>query len=238
MNSADVIAFAAHPDDAEIGCGGTLIKLTDVGYKVVIVDLVRGELGTRGSAETRAQEAQASSEILGLYGRENLGLTDGDIHVSAEGKRRVVEAIRRWRPRAVFLPYWKDRHPDHANASHLVYEGAFTAGLARYETEHPAFRPSKIFYYMGWYAFDPTFIVDVSEQAERKMEAIYAFATQFRADAQMGPQTRLTSPTTDWLLRSRMAYLGAQIRSTYGEGFLARGMLEVNDPLKLGLESF
>jgi bacillithiol biosynthesis deacetylase BshB1 len=238
MDNVDVVAFAAHPDDAEIGCGGTLIKLADSGHKVVIVDLVRGELGTRGSAEIRAQEARASSKILGLYGRDNLELPDGDIRITSDSKRRVVDAIRRWRPRALFVPYWEDRHPDHANASHLVYEGAFAAGLIRYETELPAFRPSQIFYYMGWYAFEPTFIVDVTEQAERKMEAIYAFSTQFRPDAQAGPPTRLTSPTTDWLLRSRMAYLGARIRSTYGEGFLARGMLEVDNPLGLAVESF
>ncbi len=238
MDKADIVAFAAHPDDAEIGCGGTLIKLADAGHKVVVVDLVRGELGTRGSVEIRAQEAEASSKILGLHDRENLELPDGDIHVSSEAKRRVVEAVRRWRPQAVFLPYWEDRHPDHANASHLIYEAAFLAGLARYEMELPAWRPSQLFYYMGWYEFDPTFIVDISEQAERKLQAIYAFDTQFRADALRGPQTRLTSPTTDWLIRSRMAHFGSLIRAKFGEGFLIRGKLEVDNPLDLAFETF
>ena len=238
MNSADIIAFGTHPDDAEIGCGGTLIKLADAGFKVVVVDLVRGEMGTRGSSEIRAQEADASSKILGLHGRENLELQDSNIAITLEAKQRIAEAIRRWRPKAIFLPYWEDRHPDHSNASRLIYESIFLAGFTRFETGQESHRPAQLFYYMGWYEFTPTFIVDISEQAERKLEAIYAFSTQFSADAERGPQTRLTSPTTDWLIRSRMAHLGSRIRSKYGEGFLIRGHLEVENPLDLLFESF
>jgi N-acetylglucosamine malate deacetylase 1 len=238
MTRTDIVAFGSHPDDAEIGCGGTLIKMADRGKKVVIVDLVRGEMGTRGSADIRAEEAAASSRILGLHGRVNLGLEDGNIAVTPESKRRVVEAIRHWRPQAVFLPYWEDRHPDHSNASRLIYEATFLSGLRRYDTGQEPYRPAQLFYYMGWVEFTPTFIVDITEQAERKMEAIYAFATQFRADAERGPQTRLTSPTTDWLIRSRMAHFGSLIRSKYGEGFLIRGRLEAEDPLTLAFQSF
>ena len=238
MNRADVIAFGTHPDDAEIGCGGTLIKLADAGLKVVVVDLVRGELGTRGSADIRAQESSASSKILGLHERENLELQDGNIATTMESKRKVVEAIRRWRPEAIFLPYWEDRHPDHANASRLIYEATFLSGLIRFETGQEAHRPTQLFYYMGWYEFAPTFIVDITEQAERKLEAIYSFGTQFRADAERGPQTRPTSPTTDWLIRSRMAHFGSRIRCKFGEGFLIRGHLEVENPLDLMFESF
>jgi bacillithiol biosynthesis deacetylase BshB1 len=238
MNSVDVVAFGTHPDDAEIGCGGTLIKLADAGYKVVIVDLVRGELGTRGTVETRAAEAAASSKILGLHDRQNLELPDGDVAVGPDAKRRIVDSLRHWRPRAIFLPYWEDRHPDHANASRLIYEAAFVSGLMRFEPQKEPHRPSQLFYYMGWYEFTPTFIVDITEQADRKLAAIYAFSTQFRADAERGPQTRLTSPTTDWLIRSRMAHYGSRIRSKYGEGFLIRGQLEVANPLDLTFESF
>ncbi len=238
MNKVDIVAFGTHPDDAEIGCGGTLIKLADAGKKVVIVDLVRGEMGTRGSAEIRAQEAAASSAILGLHARDNLGLEDGHIEATSDAKRIVVQAIRRWRPTAVFLPYWQDRHPDHYNASKLIYESCFLSGLIRFDTGQDAFRPTQLFYYMGWYEFDPTFVVDITEQVERKMEAIYAFGTQFRADAERGPQTRLTSPTTDWLIRSRMAHYGSRIRCKFGEGFLIRGRLEVENPLDLAFESF
>ena len=150
----------------------------------------------------------------------------------------MAEAIRRWRPRAVFLPYWSDRHPDHANASHLAYEGIFLAGLSRYDTDQDNHRPSKLFYYMGWHEFEPTFIVDITDQAERKLEAIYAYETQFSPDATRDPQTVLTSPTTDWLLRSRMAHYGSLIRRKYGEGFLIRGRLEAHDPLELHFNSF
>jgi bacillithiol biosynthesis deacetylase BshB1 len=238
MTDTDMLAFAAHPDDAEIGCGGTLLRLADAGRRVVIADLTRGELGTRGSAEIRAQEAEHSSRILGLAGRDNLGLPDGEVRPTPEAKRAVAVAIRRWRPSAVLVPYWEDRHPDHANASRVVYEGTFLAGLSRFETGQPPHRPTRLFYYMGWTEFEPTFIVDVTEQVERKMEAIYAFSTQFRPDASADPETVLTSPTTDWLIRSRMAHYGAMIRRTYGEGFLIRGRLRVDDPLALPFFSF
>lgn len=238
MSQVDVVAFGAHPDDVEIGCGGTLIKLADNNRRIVVVDLVRGELGTRGSAETRQREADASSKILGLHARENLELDDGNVHVSSEGKRKVVEVIRRRRPEAIFLPHWQDRHPDHANASQLVYEGTFLAGLMRYDTGQESFRPSRIFYYMGWYEFDPTFIVDITAQAERKMEAIFSYSTQFRREVSSDPQTQLTSPDTEWLIRSRMAHCGSLIRRRYGEGFLVRGRLAVEDPLELPFTSF
>lgn len=238
MDKADVIIFGTHPDDAEIGCGGTMIKLADAGYKVVIVDLVRGEMGTRGNADIRAQEAAASSKIIGLHGRENLELPDGNISTTMAAKQKVVQAIRRWQPRAIFVPYWEDRHPDHSNASRLIYEAAFVSGLVRFETGQQPHRPPQLFYYMGWHEFAPSFIVDITAQAERKLEAIYAFSTQFSADAEHGPPTRLTSPTTDWLIRSRMAHLGSQISCKYGEGFLIRGQLEVENPLNLTFATF
>jgi len=238
MNTVDVLAFGAHPDDVEIGCGGTLAKLTDAGRSVVVVDLVRGELGTRGSVETRAQEAARSSEILGLTARENLGLPDGDVQSTVEAKRLVAEAIRRWRPEAVFLPYWLDRHPDHANASRVVYEASFLSGLHRFEADGARHRPSRLFYFMGWTEFDPTFIVDISAQFERKMEAIYAFETQFKPEASPDPETRLTHPSTDWRIRSRCAYYGSRIDARYGEPFLIRGRLAVEDPLSLAFRSF
>ena len=237
-NDVDVVAFATHPDDAEISCGGTLLKMVDAGRKVVVVDLTAGELGTRGSVETRAAEAEAATRILGLHARENLGLPDGHLDSSEACKRPVVEAIRRWRPRALFLPHTEDRHPDHVRAAHLVYEAAFLSGLIRYETDREAHRPAQLFHYMGWVEFEPTVIVDITEQAERKLQAIYAYETQFNPDATRGPQTKLTSPTTDWLIRSRMARLGAKIGAKYGEGFLVRGQIEVEDPLHVNVSSF
>lgn len=238
MPDGEVLVFGAHPDDIEIGCGGTVRKLCDAGRRVVLVDLVRGELGTRGSAAIRSREAEQAAAILGVAARENLDLKDGHLAVTDEGRRRVVESIRRWRPDALFLPYWEDRHPDHAHAARLVYEGSFLAGLPRFETGQESHRPSRLFHYMGWQEFDPTFVVDITAQFERKMDAIYAYATQFRPDGSPDPQTRLTSPNTDWLLRSRMAYYGARIGARYGEGFLVRGQLAAADPLDLVFASF
>jgi len=238
MTNVDVVAFGAHPDDIELGCGGTLAKLADAGRSVVFVDLTRGELGTRGTTDVREQEAREAARILGVVTRENLALPDGQLALTADAKRKVVETIRRLRPRLVFVPYFRDRHPDHVHAGEIVYEGTFLAGLPRYVTGDASYRPDKILYYMGWEEFSPTFIVDISEQFERKMEAIRAHTSQFTLADPAYPETRLTSPATEYLLRSRMAHYGALIGKEYGEGFLIRGVLEVDDPLKLKFSSF
>lgn len=238
MKPAHVLAFGAHPDDVEIGCGGTILKLTDAGKRVVVVDLTRGELGTRGDVKTRAEEAERASALLGLTARENLGLPDGHIRAEPEAKRAVVRVIRKWRPEAVLVPYVEDRHPDHAHASSLVYEAAFLSGLRRFDAEDDAHRPERVFYYLGWSDFEPTFIVDISEQFDRKMEAIYAFATQFRADSSPDPETDLTHPSTAWRIRSRCAYYGSLIRRSYGEGFRVRGRLRADSPLDLDFRTF
>jgi len=238
MNGVDLVAFGAHPDDVELWCGGTLIKLSSAGKRVVVIDLTRGELGTRGSAEARAKEAKEAAKILGIEARENLGLPDGGVAATPEAKRKLVEAIRRLRPANILIPYWHDRHPDHVSGSKLVYDAAFLAGLPRYETGSPAFRPERIFYYMGWTEFDPTFIVDITVEFDRKMSAIHAFRTQFCPEASGDPETGLTIPEMDRLLRSRMAHHGSLIGVRYGEGFLIHGHLRVDDPLKLGFFSF
>ena len=233
MADADVLGFGAHPDDIEIGCGGTVIKLADAGRSVVLVDMVRGELGTRGSAQIREQEATAAAKLLGVTARENLELEDGNVRPTPEAKRKVAETIRRWRPQMVFLPYCED-----VCACELAYAGIFLAGLHRYETGQVAYRPDRLIYYMGWGEFEPTFVVDITAQFERKMEAIYAYSTQFKPDASPDPQTRLTSEETDWFMRSRMAHYGSLIGARYGEGFLIRGRLAVEDPLSLNFSSF
>lgn len=238
MPETDVMAFGAHPDDVELGCGGTLIKLHDAGYSIVMVDLTRGELSTRGTVETRREEAVAAADIIGAIARENLELEDGNIRLSAEAKRRVVNVVRKYRPRLVFLPHREDRHPDHYHASELVYESLFLAGLTRYETGRESYRPRKVAYYMSWYDFEPTFIVDISGQFERKMEAIYAYETQFTTKHPAYEETKLTSSASHRMLVSRMMYYGSLIGKEYGEGFLIRGRLEVEDPLKLNFSTF
>lgn len=238
MADVDIVAFGAHPDDIELGCGGTLAKLADAGRSVVFVDLTRGELGTRGTTDVREQEAREAARILGAVARENLALPDGQLTLTADAKDKVAKVIRRFRPRLVFVPYFHDRHPDHVHASEIVYEGTFLAGLPSYVTGEASYRPEKILYYMVWEEFSPSFIVDISEQFERKMEAILAHASQFTLADPTYPETRLTSPATHHLIRSRMAHYGALIGKEYGEGFLIRGVMEVDDPLKLIFSSF
>lgn len=238
MGDTDVVAFGPHPDDIELGCGGTLIKLVDLGYSVVLVDLSRGEMSTRGTVETRNAEAVAAAKVIGAAARENLGLPDGSIRASDEARLKVVEVIRRHRPRLAFIPYYRDRHPDHCRASELLYDGLFAAGLEKYKTGQEKYRPSRVMYYMRWYEFEPTFIVDVTEQFERKMQAVYAYATQFTPDDESYAQTRLTSPQHHWELVHRMAYYGSQIGTRYGEGFLTRGRMAVEDPLQVTFSSF
>ena len=238
MFEADVMALGAHPDDIELGCGGTLIKLCDMGYRVVMVDMTRGEMGTRGTSEIRQAEARAAAKIIGAVARENLELEDGFLRTSKEGKHRIVQVIRRYRPKLVFLPYGQDRHPDHYHASALAYEGIFMAGLAQYKTDLESHRPSRIIYYMGGYEFEPSFIVDITAQFERKMEAILAFSTQFRPDDGSYRQTRLTSPEFHWKLEHRMAYYGSLIGVKYGEAFIQRGTLRVENPFELQFSTF
>jgi bacillithiol biosynthesis deacetylase BshB1 len=232
------MAFGAHPDDIELGCGGTLIKLVDLGHSVVLVDMVQGEMGTRGTVETRRAEAAAAAKIIGAVARENLKLEDGNIRADEEAKHRVVEVVRKHRPRLVFIPYYKDRHPDHYHASQVAYEGIFLAGLAQYETGQESYRPLRVLYYMGWYEFEPTFIVDISAQFDQKMDAIYAFSTQFKPGDSFYEQTRLTSRQYNWALVHRMAYYGSLIGKQYGEGFLIRGRMEVENPLEVKFSSF
>jgi len=239
MPEVDVMAFGAHPDDIEICCGGTLIKLADAGRAIVLVDMVRGELGTRGTAEIRQVEAAAAAKVIGAVARENLGLEDGFVHVSEESRRQVAEVVRRHRPRLALVPYHEGRHPDHYRASEVAYEGIFLAGLARYDTGQEPYRPERLIYYPTTYQFEPTFVVDVSAQfLERKLEAIFCYATQVNPAAGSYPQTRLTSPAFRTRLTQRMGYYGSLIGAEYGEAFRVRGMLAVGDPLQLSFSSF
>lgn len=238
MPDVDIMAIGAHPDDIEIGCGGTLIKLREKGYSIVLVDMVRGEMATRGTIHTRRVEAAEAARIIGAVARENLELQDGNIHTSQEAKHRVARVVRQYRPKLVFLPYYHDRHPDHYHTSQLAYEGIFMAGLVNYDTGQSHYRPPKIMYYMGWYEFEPTFIVDISAQFERKMQAIYAYTTQFRPDDNFYQQTRLTSREYNWGLQYRAGYYGSLIGVQYGEGFLIRGRMAVDDPMQVSFATF
>ncbi len=189
----DVLCMMAHPDDAEIICGGTLIKLKDQGYKVGIVDFSRGEMGTRGNADEREREAACAAGIMGVDIRTNLGFPDAHIENRVENREKVVHAIREYRPRLVITHNLNNRNPDHTHTAMLVKESCFTAGLAKFDTDQAPHRPNKIIYGMEYFEFNPTILVEVTDQFERKMHAVSCYKSQtFNPDYQ-GIQTYIAS---------------------------------------------
>jgi bacillithiol biosynthesis deacetylase BshB1 len=229
----DILAFGAHRDDIELTCAGTVIKLADQGYRTGIIDLTAGEMGTRGSVEEREREAEEAAKVMGVLCRDNLGIPDANIEINTENKLKVVRAIRKYSPGLVFLPYWEDRHPDHAHAGQLVSEASFLAGLAKLDTGQPKHRPEKLVYYMCHYEFKPSFIVDVTEQHERKMEAIRSYKSQIYNPNYPGEQTLISSAEYLESIEVRSRYYGGLIRERYGEPFFVIGVLEIEDIMSL-----
>ena len=236
MADVDIAAICAHPDDAELGMGGTLAREAARGRRVAIVDLTRGEMGSRGTPQTREKEAAEAARILGVVHRESLGLPDAHLAVIPEHKDAVVEAVRRLRPRVVLLPHWEQRHPDHAAASHIVYQASYLAGLRAYRPDlGPAFRPFKLAYALAMTEageIAPTFVVDITAQWETKMKAVRAFASQFTP----GPGETVTLPFERFQQAIELAGRrhGQRIGVEYGEGFLTREPLAVDDLVALG----
>jgi bacillithiol biosynthesis deacetylase BshB1 len=240
MDSFDILAVGAHPDDAELVMGGTIARETSRGRRVALVDLTRGECGSRGTPDTRAQESEAAARILGAAHRESLGLPDARLQATPEYKDAVVEIVRRLRPRVVLTQHWEQRHPDHAAASHLVYDGCFLAGLRNYRpTLGPAWRPRKLAYAVTMTEVTevkPTFVVDVTAFWETKLRAIAAYASQFApppgAEAEKLPLD-LFKERVELAARRH----GQRIGVPYGEGFTTREPLVVDDLLALDGES-
>jgi bacillithiol biosynthesis deacetylase BshB1 len=229
----DVLVFAAHPDDAELSMGGTIAKLTKNELKVGIVDLTRGELGTRGTIEIRQKEAFKAAGILRVSVRENLLIPDGDIERKKENLIKVVMAIRKYRPKILFAPYFNDRHPDHIHTSRLVKEAMFATGLSKLKTfdkeaAQTAYRPSKLFYYMQTYQFDPTFVVDISDCFETKMKAVQCYESQFHNPKSKEPETFISRPDFIRYIESRAQVYGFQIYMKYGEPFFCEERIELN----------
>lgn len=225
----DLVAFAPHPDDAELGMGGTLALEAARGRRVAIVDLTRGEMGTGGTPEQRLREGEAAARILGVERRLNLALPDrGLLHgtggrgAGGEQLRRVVEAIRRLRPAAVAIPWAPDRHPDHVAAHHLLQEAVFTAALARYETAEAPHRVQRTVFYFINDAVEPSFLVDITSTQAKKIESLFAHASQFVLSAG-GVPTPLNVPNgLPDKIAARDRYWGARAGVTYAEGFLTR----------------
>lgn len=221
----DILAFASHPDDIELGCSGTLIAHVAAGKKVGIIDLTAGELGTRGTPELRLQEAEAAAEIMGLSIRENLALADGFFQNDKESQLKVIEKIRAYQPEIVIMNAVYDRHPDHGRGSELVSESCFKSGLKMIQTldavgnQQEPWRPKVVYHYIQDRLIMPDIVVDVTPYWEKKMETIRAFKSQFYNPDDTSPNTYISSPEFLKFLEARALELGHAIGTTYGEGF-------------------
>jgi bacillithiol biosynthesis deacetylase BshB1 len=239
----DLLAIAAHPDDVELTSGGTLLKMAHAGYKTGILDLTAGEMGTRGTPETRAKEAAKSAKILRVSWRGTLGVPDSDVQPSRQHKLRLAAVIRELRPQTVILPYWEARHPDHYHASTLGYEGCFLAGLKQLPIDGEPHRPFKILYSTAFAQVRPTFVVDITPQFEQRRRAILAFSSQFHP--KKGESPRQFKKTNVFLAIDRLEdemnllarHYGEMIGVKYGEPFLIKELMQVNDVVKMDVRS-
>ncbi|MGB6485187.1 MAG: bacillithiol biosynthesis deacetylase BshB1 [Candidatus Acidiferrales bacterium] len=235
----DLLAIAAHPDDVELTCGGTLIKMAQRGYKTGVLDLTRGEMGTRGTPETRLHEAARAGRIMGLAMRANLGLPDARLEVSEKYKLAVAAKIREWQPHTVILPYWEGRHPDHYNAAKLSYEGCFLAGLKQLAMPGEAFRPFKILYATTYdETVRPSFAVDITAQFERRRRAILAYQSQFRPKKRDN-KSKVHIPLDELEDRVNLTsrHYGRMIGVKYAEPFLVREIMQMEDVVKIPVRS-
>ncbi|MEJ6777116.1 MAG: bacillithiol biosynthesis deacetylase BshB1 [Crocinitomicaceae bacterium] len=224
IEKLDILVFSAHPDDAELSCSGTIMKHIDAGLKVGIIDLTQGEMGSRGTIETRYAEAEASSNLLGVHARVNLKLADVFFEINKENKRLIVEQIRRFQPSVVLANAISDRHPDHARAGQLVSEACFLSGLRKFETmwdndTQVATRPKAVYHYIQDYYIKPDFVVDISSYVDRKMEVIKTFKTQFFDPESKEPQTPISGEDFFDFITSRMIQFGRPIGANFAEGF-------------------
>ncbi|MBN2492609.1 MAG: bacillithiol biosynthesis deacetylase BshB1 [Planctomycetes bacterium] len=221
-HGVDVLAVGAHPDDVEIGCGGTVLRVTRGGGTAVVVDLSAGECATRGTAETRAAEAVAAARVLGIAARENLGLPDGAIADDPASRHALVAAIRRHRPRILLAPHPDDDHPDHAAAARLAVAASFLAGVGGIAAEGARHRAAIVLFYLMHRRFAPALIVDISDVHDEKLRALRSYRSQLHDPAAPGPRTHVGAPDFLDRLRARDRFFGEAIGVTYGEPFAAR----------------
>ena len=240
MSGLDLLAIAAHRDDAELTCGGTIIRAVDAGRDVGVLDLTQGEMGTRGSAAIRAAESAAAARVMGLTVRENLALPDAGIRNDDDTRAKLVQRLRALRPRVVIAPASRSRHPDHRLAWELVRDACFLAGLARYAPGDAAqFRPFKLLQVLTYRedVIKPTFVVDISEQFARKLEAIRCYDSQFGGETQAGEVFPNGEPLYD-VVTHQAAHYGTLIRCRYGEPFLTDETMRVDDVTTLLVSTF
>jgi N-acetylglucosamine malate deacetylase 1 len=234
----DLLAIAPHPDDVELTCGGTMLKMARAGYRTGILDLTRGETGSRGTPEIRLKEAAKAAELLEVKIRRNLGLPDAHLENSDQQKMAVAEVIREFEPHTVILPYWEGRHPDHYTAGRMCYEACFVAGLKNYSLAGLPFRPFKVVYAAAYADVRPTFAVDITDEYEQRRKAILAYASQFRPRPKER-QSRVALPLDD--LEDRMSsiarHYGRMIGVKYAEGFVVKEIMQVSDLVRMPVRS-
>ena len=230
----DILAFAAHPDDVELSASGTLMRYVAEGKKVGIIDLTEGELGTRGTVETRYEEAADASKIMGLSARENLRMPDGFFEDNAENKRLIIEQIRKYQPEIVLANSISDRHPDHGRAGKLVEDACFLAGLRKIETsmegqEQLPHRPRLVAHYIQDFYLEPSFVIDVTDYVDRKIEVIKSFKTQFYDPNSPEPSTPISGEEFFDFIKGRMLNMGRPVGMRYAEGFIISRVFGVKD---------
>ena len=230
----DILAFAAHPDDAEISAAGTLLKCISEGKSAGVIDLTQGELGTRGTVQTRYDEAKRAGQLLGLSARENLRIKDGFFEHTEENKRMIIQQIRRFQPEIVLANSILDRHPDHGRAAKLVADACYLAGLRKIETDwegkqQEAFRPRLVLHYIQDYYIQPNFVVDVSEFMDKKIEVIKTYKTQFFNPESTEPNTPISGEDFFEFLKGRMMTVGRPAGMKYAEGFTIDRIVGVRD---------
>lgn len=232
----DILAFGVHPDDVELGCAGTILAAIAEGKKVGVVDLTQGELGTRGSAETRKIEADNAAKVLGLSVRDNLKMADGFFMNDEAHQRKIIQVIRKYRPKIILCNAPSDRHPDHGRSAKLVADAAFLSGLRKIETldengnAQEKYRPAYVFHYIQDRYIEPDFLIDISAHHNKKVDSILCYTTQFHNNDSSEPQTYISSPMFLETIKARAMMLGKRIGVNYAEGFISEKML--------GLKSF
>ena len=235
-SALDVLAIAAHRDDVEITCGGTIIRLVDQGEKVGVLDLTEGEMGTRGTAKERQRDSEKSAKIMGLYWRGNLGLPDAGVEVTRENKLKIARVIRQFKPRLVVLPYWVQRHPDHLYAMQLGYDACFLAGLKKLQLEGEPHRPYKIIYSSSFRDVRHSFFVDITDQFERKLEAVRAYRSQFDGSAQSKEIFKPGVDIFEFMTISAAQY-GHMVGVKYAEVFSIKENILIDNPADMPVRS-
>jgi bacillithiol biosynthesis deacetylase BshB1 len=228
-DTVDVIFFGAHPDDIELSSGATIAKFVKDGLRVGMVDLTRGEMGTRGTAQTRKKEATNAAKVLGATFREQLDFQDGNLQMGREQELEIIRVLRQRKPRIVFAPWPDDRHPDHTRAGRIVTEAAFYAGLKSLTTDLSAHRPQTVLYYMQNYMVPPSFVVDVTKHWKTKMKSVAAYKSQFYDPNSKEPQTFISDPKFLGMIDARGRHFGALINAEYGEAFVTKQPPKLED---------